>query len=668
MAETKGKLNDNYIFGLDIGTRSIVGVVGYYSDDRFIVVAHAMREHDTRAMIDGQIHDVGKVTETIMEVKKELEANLGFSLHKACIAAAGRVLKTAMIHVEQETDPLTILDDARINALELLGMERAHQEVNTDLKSNEMGYYCVGYTVSKYYLNDYEISSLKDHKGKKIGADVLATFLPQEVVESLYTVVQNAGMEVYSLTLEPIAAINVAIPEQFRLLNIALIDVGAGTSDVAITKEGSIVAYGMIPMAGDELTEAIMHKYLVDFNTAETIKRKASTRAKKITFKDVIGIKQSVDATEIHEVLDKAIEPIVDRIGNKIKELNGDKPTNAVFIVGGGGQVKNFPQRLSETLELSPDRVAIRGKEVLNTIDFGDLKVKKGPDMVTPVGICLTGIENNRHDFIQVFLNDEPLNIYDNKRLTVMDVAAYKGINPKKLLAKRGDDLTFSVNGNERRIPGEPGVPAIIRINNEEASLSTKVGLNDYISIIEAKEGRHAELSSYKLINDLDLNVTFDGQKYRLSPEIHLNGRLLEMNYDIHTGDDIRLKLPTLKSFLIANNLDDYSFTYFINGNEADNNASLADLDQITRKSKDSVEVAVAQTIQNTIYVMVNGTPVKLEGKTSYVFVDIFDFYAFDLSKPRGKVVCKINGENASYMAEIKDSDVLEVYWDEDIK
>ena len=85
---------------------------------------------------------------------------------------------------------------------------------------------------------------------------MLATFLPQEVVESLYTVVQGADMEVYSLTLEPIAAINVAIPEQYRLLNIALVDVGAGTSDIAITKNGSIVAYGMIPMAGDELTEA----------------------------------------------------------------------------------------------------------------------------------------------------------------------------------------------------------------------------------------------------------------------------------------------------------------------------------------------------------------------------------------------------------------------------
>ena len=79
--------------------------------------------------------------------------------------------------------------------------------------------------------------------------------------------VEIAGLEVANLTLEPIAAINVAIPEKFRMLNIGLIDVGAGTSDICITKDGKyLVAYGMIPMAGDELTEIISKQYLVDFD------------------------------------------------------------------------------------------------------------------------------------------------------------------------------------------------------------------------------------------------------------------------------------------------------------------------------------------------------------------------------------------------------------------
>ena len=96
-------------------------------------------------------------------------------------------------------------------------------------------------------------------------------------------------MTVANMTLEPIAAINVAIPENFRMLNIALVDVGAGTSDISITREGSIIAYGMIPYAGDELTELIVQQYLVDFQTAEKMKL-ASSSEDEVTYEDIMSI------------------------------------------------------------------------------------------------------------------------------------------------------------------------------------------------------------------------------------------------------------------------------------------------------------------------------------------------------------------------------------------
>lgn len=83
-----------------------------------------------------------------------------------------------------------------------------------------------------------------------ISEDIIVTFLPEDVVDGLYSAVAQAGLDVANMTLEPIAAIDVAIPETFRMLNIALVDVGAGTSDISVTKDGSIIAYGMIPLAG----------------------------------------------------------------------------------------------------------------------------------------------------------------------------------------------------------------------------------------------------------------------------------------------------------------------------------------------------------------------------------------------------------------------------------
>ena len=193
------KYPEPLIFGLDIGTRSIVGTVGYREQERF---------------------------QDIVEVKQQLEKQLGGrKLHDVCIAAAGRVLKTAIGHGEYEFSENTVITQEYIHSIDLIGVEQAHNEILQELNESHetTKYFCVGYTVVKYFLNNYEITNLEGHKGTKIAADVLATFLPEEVVDSLYAAVEQAGLYVTNLTLEPIAAMTVAIPEQYRLLNIALI-------------------------------------------------------------------------------------------------------------------------------------------------------------------------------------------------------------------------------------------------------------------------------------------------------------------------------------------------------------------------------------------------------------------------------------------------------------
>ena len=267
------------IFGLDIGTRSIVGTVGYKNNaNRFQIVSQVIKEHETRAMLDGQIHDIDAVSKTISEVKTKLEKAIGFPLKEVCIAAAGRVLKTVHVTAEHIFDSETVITKEMVHSLDLLGVEQAYDTLKETENMELFRYYHVGYTVIKYYLNDYIMLSLEGHKGSKISADVLATFLPEEVIDGLYQAVEMAGLKVANLTLEPIAAMEVAIPENLRLLNLALVDVGAGTSDISITKDGSIIAFGMIPYAGDEITEYIAKKYLVDFNAAEKIKQGCLTK------------------------------------------------------------------------------------------------------------------------------------------------------------------------------------------------------------------------------------------------------------------------------------------------------------------------------------------------------------------------------------------------------
>ena len=118
-------LPHNMVFGLDIGTRSIVGTVGYKADETtFTVVAQHTRYHDTRAIIDGQVHDIEKVAETIAEVKKELEAQLDRKLSEVCIAAAGRVLKTIQVRIDYELEEDAVITQEHIRTLIAGGIEK----------------------------------------------------------------------------------------------------------------------------------------------------------------------------------------------------------------------------------------------------------------------------------------------------------------------------------------------------------------------------------------------------------------------------------------------------------------------------------------------------------------------------------------------------------------
>lgn len=527
---------EHMVFGLDIGTRSIVGTVGYLDRGRFKVAAQCIKEHDTRAMIDGQIHDIVKVGEIIGQVKDTLELTIGRKLSEVCIAAAGRVLETVTIHIEQEFFEDTLITNEHVYSLDMLGVEKAHEQLSN--KEKEIRFFCVGYSIVKYYSNSFEMNNLEGHKSRKIGADVLATFLPEEVVDGLYAAVKEAELEVASLTLEPIAALNVAIPEQFRLLNIGLVDLGAGTSDICITKDGSVSAYGMIPVAGDEITELIARELLTEFKVAEKIKL-ASGKKRVISYKDIIGISHTITPEEVLKITENTVDFMAKDIGEKLIELNGGKSVSAVFVVGGGGRITGFTESLAEYLGLVKDRVSIRGPEVLKNIDFLNQKTKKDSLLVTPIGICLN-FYNQKNNFIFVNFNSERIKLYNNDKLTIMDAAIQFGFPNGSLFPKRGRELTFRVNDKQRIIRGEVGDSAKILLNGQEVSLQALVGQNDKIVIIESTEGKKArctieELPEYK--NTIFFEIM--GKKISCPRFAEVNGELKSGYYEIEKNDSI---------------------------------------------------------------------------------------------------------------------------------
>ena len=528
------------VFGLDIGTRSIVGTVGYMFNKKFHVIAIQSRLHETRAMLDGQIHDIAAVADAIMDVKAELQRKTGQPLSDVCIAAAGRVLRTVTVHVEHKFDEDTDVTAEHIYSLELLGAQKAYEEF---LNSNtlNMRFYCVGYTVERYYLNKYPMGELLSHKGNEIGADVIATFLPDEVVDGLYKAVGMAGLNVANMTLEPIAAMELAIPKSYRMLNLALVDVGAGTSDISITRDGAIIAYGMIPSAGDELTEAIAKHFLTDFDEAERIKFGVNQKA-AIEFTDIMGIKQKTDAREVQEILRPTASMIAREVSDQIKKLNGGKPVSAIFVVGGGGKVPVFTEILADEMQIARERVAVKGEEVLKVIDFRDERVKKDSLLVTPIGICLN-FYNQVNNFIFVSFNGTQVKLYDNDHLQIVDAAMASGFPNADLFPKRGKEINYTVNGKQRVARGTMGEGAVITLNGETAPINAKIKAGDIIEVQPSTAGEPAvitidSLPEYK--QSIKINV--NDKTVTMPKFAAVNGELQSGYYEIKSGDEVIMR------------------------------------------------------------------------------------------------------------------------------
>lgn len=750
------------VFGLDIGTRNVVGTVGHLTEDNeFVVVAQYVKEHETRAMLDGQIHDIGRVAKTIKAVKDNLEEQIGQQLTDVCIAAAGRVLKTVTTHVEYEYAEESIVTGEDVHTLNLLGIEKA-QEALKEVNDTRYKFYCVGYSTVKFYLNDELFINLEGHKANKIGEDIIVTFLPEDVVDGLYAAVGQAGLTVANMTLEPIAAINVAIPQNYRMLNIALVDVGAGTSDISITRDGSIIAYGMIPHAGDELTEVIVQHFLVDFNMAEHIKLE-STTSDTVTYKDIMSIEHAIPAQEVWDVVQPVVDNIAGEVADKIRQLNGDKTVSACFVVGGGGKVHGFTEKLADELDLPQERVALRGEEVLGEVTFEQEDIKKDPLLVTPIGICLNYYEQ-RNNFIMVKFNGERLKLYDNNRLTIVDAALQAGFPNDELFPKRGTPINFTVNGVARMVRGEAGDGAVVTMNGKPAHINTPLEPNSEIVIEPSTAGEAAvyTISQLDEYNHSTISFVINGKKVTCPRFVLVNGKLEPEDYSIKEGDKIEMcnyytvrqiaqfmdvvidtdqmllvnneeaDLDTLvyENFSVEWKEDEYGVARIANNNyndtqepdvyvndtpetdsvgdvveendavnendsnvietateisgteeHAEANLNTADVSTETtekttadkQNTTTEAEPGTATTsatekipAENSITVIVNGEPVELKGKESYIFVDIFSRITFDLQAGKGRAIATvINGRDAQFTEELHDGDKIELYWKE---
>jgi cell division protein FtsA len=606
------------VFSLDLGTRNLVGILAEMDEDENIIINHSFeKEHENRAMMDGQIHDVNKVAKGVKKILESINEKTGETPHEVAVALAGRFLITTTGEYEIDISSQGYVDKSQVRKIELEAVKEATEKLDFS-----KGMYCVGYSVLYYELDDDWIKHLEGQKGKKAKVKVIAAFLPKNVVEAMLSVLEMNSLNPIHITLEPIAAMNLVVPEDLRTLNIAMVDIGAGTSDIAISNEGTITGYGMVPLAGDEITEAITKELLIDFNTAEKIKKNLIDKD-SFKYKDVLDFEHEIKKEKIMEIIKEPIDKITSEISNKILELNG-KPPVAVMLVGGGGKVPSFKEKIAEYLELAENRIALKTTDNLTKIKFKE-KVMLGSEYITPIGIANSALKKEGNVFNSVTVNGTVVNMMMiGTDLSVMQVLLQVGYSPNQLIGKPSKAITYEINNEFKIKKGNLGKEALIKINEQKANLKSKVKPGDKIEVFPPEQGEEIKVTLKDIISPI--NYFLDGEPKTIYPKIFLDDEEVSLDTQLKDGQKLKTVNPKVKDitekysetvyFTIDNTPYEIPGEYSILKNDqiVDEEYEIKDQDNFQTKNLELPKVRdFIDTDIKTFQVNYNGEKIELE-------------------------------------------------------
>ncbi|MGM0501664.1 MAG: cell division protein FtsA [Bacillota bacterium] len=718
------KNEQDAIFALDIGTRTIVGAILEKKDEQLNLKASEVIEHKNRAMLDGQIHNVMEVAQQVKNIKNKLEEKCNLSLDKVGIAAAGRALKTVKSSHQIEFKSKKEIDQDDIKVLEFGAVQNAQQKLaSKETENTANGYHFVGYTVLESNLDGIVVENLLGQSGKVMEVNVIATFLPRIVVDSLLTVIREAELEVDHLTLEPIAASQLVVPKQMYNFNLALIDIGAGTSDIAITKDGSIIGYAMVPVAGDEITESICENYMVDYHHAEDIKRKLTTET-EVTIKNILDLEEQIDTSSIIEKIEATVENLAKLIAEAIVNLNGEQP-QVLMCIGGGSLTPLLEEKLAQTLEMPEARIGIKDIQNIEQIN-GEIKELEGSQAVTPFGIAVSSYQNkNRANFIDVEVNGEQVHLFTLTTPTVADALLAAEIDLKALKSNPGMALSVEVNGELKMLKGTMGKSGKVLVNGEQADIDAEISQGDSLIVELGEEGAPAEGKIKDVVPDLPTrNVEINGTAVEIEPIYYMDGEQVsreqelkdraEITYDIlQTVGEIMKEILEIPGQQVRSQVVNYTlngkqqqykyknYQISLNGQQVDLSAEVDQGDKLVIEEnkiagKTIKNVLDQEQAQNKLQIIFNGRQLEVPSMNQKLIKNGENAQWTDVVKPgdnieyqpggiklnqllnhidydisnisSGKLEVKKNGESVKFTEELNDGDEVEIYVENSLK
>ena len=435
-------MEDNKIaVGLDIGTTKIVAMVGRENEYNKLEIL-GIGKTKSLGVHRGVVNNITQTIQSIQQAVQEAELSSGLKIEDVVVGIAGQHIRSI-----QHSDYITransdeVIDDSDIEAL----INQVHKLVM--LPGEEI----IHVLPQEYKIDGQaEIKEPRGMYGGRLEANFHVVVGQIASIRNIGRCVTNAGLGLAGITLEPLSSANAVLSQEEKEAGVALIDIGGGTTDLAIFKDGIIRHTAVIPFGGNVITEDIKEGCSIIEKQAELLKVKFGSawpgENKENEIVSIPGLRgrepKEISLKNLSKVIHARVVEIIEQVFAEIKNYGHEEQKKkliaGIVLTGGGSQLKHIKQ-LTEYITGMDTRIGYPNEHLAGASE----EKTTSPLYATAVGLVMNAvevqlktpvekIEEENKDLPQ---NDEPFvsevieeDIQDEEQVTEVPKEAKKSI------------------------------------------------------------------------------------------------------------------------------------------------------------------------------------------------------------------------------------------------
>lgn len=377
--------HEQLYIGLDIGTSKVACVVGLMEEDSDKPSIIGVGVAPTTGLRRGVIVDIDETVSSITAAVDEAERVSGIPIHRATISIDGssiRSLNSSGVIAVSQSDHIIQPEDVH-------RVEDAATAVQLPANHEIVQVFPRRYTVD----GEAVIKDPAGMTGVRLEVESHIITAHTGALKNLHRVLDQAGVDIEGQVLVPIAAAETVLTKQQKELGVVLVDIGAGTTGVAVYQEGSVVHSGILPIGSGHVTNDLAIGLRTNVDTAEQVKLKYAEVTQDLAGKaDIVkipelGADQNVEKRHLDMIVTSRVNEIFEMIAAEMRKAGRDVMLPAgVVITGGGANLKDLVPYAKQALKLP---VSI-GKPK----DFNGLVDRiSDPAFAAPIGLMLSNMQ-----------------------------------------------------------------------------------------------------------------------------------------------------------------------------------------------------------------------------------------------------------------------------------